>query len=192
MSTSTGHEMRAAQPAEAPNGARAQWREPAPRSGRPTPEGLDHDPRRGRWIPWVFVGGMALVVVVNAVMVWFALSTFTGVTTLRPYDRGRTYNDVLAEAARQDALGWRSTVKLADDTLVVEVRDPRDAPVRGELLGALHRPLNREAIPLHFRDTGYGRWVAPLGELPAGQWEARLTLDGRDGRLDIRRRVFAP
>lgn len=152
----------------------------------------EHDPRRGRWIPWAFVGAMALVVVVNAVMVWFALSTFTGVTTARPYDRGRTYNDVLAEAARQEALGWRSTVRLAGDTLVVQVRDPSDAPVQGELLGALHRPLTREAIPLHFRDAGYGRWVAPLAELPAGQWEARLKLSGREGRMDIRRRVFAP
>ena len=29
------------------------------------------DPRRGRWIPWAFVGGMAVVVVVNLVMVYF-------------------------------------------------------------------------------------------------------------------------
>ena len=26
----------------------------------------DYDPKRGRWIPWVFVGGMALVVFVFA------------------------------------------------------------------------------------------------------------------------------
>ena len=56
------------------------------------------DPTRGRWIPWVFVGGMGLVIGVNAILVWFALTTFTGVTTPRAYDRGRTYNDVLAEA----------------------------------------------------------------------------------------------
>lgn len=153
---------------------------------------MNHDPTRSRWIPWAFVGGMMLVVVVNAVMVWFALSTFTGVSTPRAYDRGRTYNDVLAEAARQDALGWQARVTLAGGIVTVDIRDPQNAPVHGELLGALHRPLNREAVPLHFREVGPGRFTAEVVNLPAGQWEARLTLNGAAGRLDIRRRVIAP
>ncbi|MCX7374496.1 MAG: FixH family protein [Alphaproteobacteria bacterium] len=152
---------------------------------------MNYDPTRSRWIPWVFVGGMMLVVVVNAVMVWFALSTFTGVSTPRAYDRGRTYNDVLAEAARQDALGWQSRVTLQGGIVSVEIRDPQNAPVHGELLGALHRPLNREAVPLHFQEYGPGRFTAEVVNLPAGQWEARLTLQGAAGRLDIRRRVVA-
>ena len=48
------------------------------------------DPRRSRWIPAVFIGLMLLVVVVNGTMAWLALSSFTGVTTPRAYDRGRT------------------------------------------------------------------------------------------------------
>ena len=35
------------------------------------------DPKRSRWIPWVFVGGMLLVVVVNGVLIFSAISTFT-------------------------------------------------------------------------------------------------------------------
>ena len=150
------------------------------------------DPTRSRWIPWAFVGGMGLVVVVNAVMVWFALSTFTGVSTPRAYDRGRTYNDVLAEAARQDALGWQVRVKLDGGIVSVEIRDPANAPVHGDLLGALHRPLNREAVPLHFLETGPGRFTAEAANLPAGQWEARLTLHNAAGRMDVRHRVIAP
>ena len=38
--------------------------------------------RRSAWIPWVFVGGMGVVVAVNAVFVWLSLSTFTGITEL--------------------------------------------------------------------------------------------------------------
>ncbi|MCZ8150271.1 MAG: FixH family protein, partial [Roseomonas sp.] len=60
----------------------------------------DFDPNRSRWIPWAFVGGMTVVVLVNLVLVYAALSTFTGVTTGRSYDRGRAYNLVLEEAAR--------------------------------------------------------------------------------------------
>jgi nitrogen fixation protein FixH len=150
------------------------------------------DPRRSRWIPWAFVGGMLLVVVVNAVMVWFALSTFTGVSTPRAFDRGRTYNDVLEEAARQDALGWRARVSLAGGIVTVEIRDRADAPVHGQLLGALHRPLNREALPLHFSEYGPGRFTAEAVNLPAGQWEARLVLHAAEGRFEVRQRVFAP
>jgi hypothetical protein len=43
---------------------------------------LRAEPVRGRWIPWVFVGGMLLVVAVNLVLVWFAL--FIGVAVASP------------------------------------------------------------------------------------------------------------
>ena len=78
-----------------------------------TDRAASFDPNRSRWIPWAFVGGMTLVVVVNLIMVYYAVSTFTGVTVPRSYERGRGYDEVLAEAARQDALGWQAEVTLA-------------------------------------------------------------------------------
>ena len=71
------------------------------------------EPRRSAWIPWVFVGGLLLVVAVNAVLIVTAVGSFTGLTTGHSYDRGRAYNHVLAEAARQDALGWTDSVTLS-------------------------------------------------------------------------------
>ncbi len=150
------------------------------------------DPRRSRWIPWAFVGAMLLVVVVNGLMAALALSTFTGVTTPRPYDRGRTYNDVLAEAARQDALGWRGSVELAEGQLRVRVSDARGAAVTGVLEGILQRPLTRQALPLAFIAAGPGLWLAEAQPALPGQWEARLTLFGSEGPFDIRARVLAP
>ena len=44
-----------------------------------TGTGAGFDPKRSRWIPWIFVGGMLLVVAVNAVLVFASVSTFTGV-----------------------------------------------------------------------------------------------------------------
>ena len=58
----------------------------APRS-RPPASSWDRshehviEPRRSAWIPWVFVGGMLLVVAVNGVLIVAAVDTFTGVTT---------------------------------------------------------------------------------------------------------------
>jgi nitrogen fixation protein FixH len=114
------------------------------------------------------------------------------VTTPRAYDRGRTYNDVLAEAARQDALGWRAEISLANTTLHLHVTDAAGNPVAGRLEGLLQRPLTAQAYPLAFRPAGPGRWQAEaLPGLP-GQWEACLTLFGREGPFDIRARLLLP
>jgi nitrogen fixation protein FixH len=153
-------------------------------------DGLDYDPRRSRWIPWAFVGAFGVIISVNAVLVYAALTTFTGVTTERSYDRGRAYNQVIAEAARQDVLGWRPAVALADGVLTVSVTDREGLPVGGRMEGVLVRPLEGAALNLDFAAAGPGRFLA-FAPLPAkGQWEARLTLTGERGeRLDIRERV---
>lgn len=151
------------------------------------------DPRRGRWIPWAFVGGMAVVVVVNLVMVYFAVSTFTGVTVPRAYERGRGYDAVLAEAARQDALGWRVDVTLAGGALMVGATDRDGHAIPGRVEGVLLRPLEGLEVPLAFAPRGAGRWAAEALPPQRGQWEARLTLYGpNEAAFDIRRRVVAP
>lgn len=160
------------------------------------PAGAAHDPRRGRWIPWVFAGAMLAVVAVNAVLVVASVSTFTGVTVGQSYDRGRAYNAVLAEAARQDALGWTAEVALTagGGALIVAVTDREGLPVAGRLDGVLLRPVEGTAVPLAPAATAPGRWQAvPEAALRPGLWEARLTLTGAEGsRLDIRRRVVVP
>ena len=151
----------------------------------------DFDPNRSRWIPWVFVGGMTVVVLVNLVLVYAALSTFTGVTTGRSYDRGRAYNQVLAEAARQDALGWSARVALDGGVLSVVATDREGLPVGGRVQGVLHRPLEGAEIPLDFAVAGPGRFIAEAAPPATGQWEARLILSGaRDERLEIRQRLI--
>jgi nitrogen fixation protein FixH len=151
---------------------------------------LSPDPRRSRWIPWVFVGGMLTVVAVNAVLVYASISTFTGVTTGHSYDRGRAYNAVLQEAARQDALGWTSRVTLEGNVLGVTVADRDGQPVPGTVQGVLLRPLEGAQLALDFVAAGPGRWIAFSDSPAPGQWEARLTVTDRRGQnLDIRQRI---
>lgn len=151
----------------------------------------DFDPKRSNWIPWAFVGAFVVIIAVNLVLVYAALSTFTGVTTGRSYDRGRTYNQVLAEAARQDALGWATQVTLDGKVLTVTAADREGLPLGGRVEGVLLRPLEGAELRLDFAAAGPGRFIA-FAELPAsGQWDARLTLTGERGeRLDIRQRLF--
>jgi nitrogen fixation protein FixH len=151
------------------------------------------DPNRSRWIPWAFVGGMAVVILVNGVLVYYAISTFTGVTVPRSYERGRGYDQVLAEAARQDALGWQAEVALAAGALTVTATDREGRPIYGRIEGVLQRPLEGLELPLAFASRGSGRWAAEALPPQRGQWEARLTLFGPgETPFDIRRRIIVP
>src|SRR4051794_7073379 len=148
--------------------------------------------RRSGWIPWAFAGGMLLVVAVNGVLIFATVDTFTGVTVGKSYDKGRAYNHVLEEAARQDALGWTPEVALGGGALRVTVRDREGLPVEGRLEGVLRRPVEGTEIALAPGAVGPGLWVAAVAPRP-GQWDVRLRLTAPDGRhLDIRQRVVAP
>lgn len=158
-------------------------------------------PSRDGWIPWVFVGGMALVVVVNAVMAWFALSTFAGTTVDRSYERGRQYNAVIAEAERQARTGWHFSVAWhpgtgdpLSGTVVVTARDAAAAPLdRLSVEAVLLRPLEApQPIALAFAEIGAGRYAAPVVLPKPGQWEVRLkTRRGAEGPVDHRQRFVA-
>jgi nitrogen fixation protein FixH len=149
-------------------------------------------PRRSGWIPYAFIGAMLFVVAVNGGLVYAALSTFTGVTVGQAYDRGRAYNDVIAEAERQEALGWTPELVLSAETLRVNVRDRAGVPVTGRLEGFLLRPIEGSTLPLELTPVMAGQWAALVSPKP-GQWEARLRLTTADGRrLDIRQRLLAP
>lgn len=146
--------------------------------------------RRSAWIPWIFVGGMLVVVVVNIGLVTMALRTYPGVTVQGSYDRGRAYNLVLAEAARQDALGWTAAVALRAGRIAVGVTDREGRAVAGLLEAELVRPIGGQRVPLGAARPGEG---FALPELRAGQWEFRGTLtDGEGRRLDIRQRLMLP
>lgn len=134
----------------------------------------------GRFIPWIFAAGMALVVAVNGVLVYFAVGTWSGLVVEKPYERGVQYNRLLEAAARQDALGWRFDIVLetaAETTrIVVDARDAAGRPLGGlSLRATVERPVENEAhAALQLREQQPGRYAATLERLRPGQWQTRL------------------
>lgn len=113
--------------------------------------------------------------------------------TAAVHERGRGYDAVLAEAARQDALGWRAAVRLEGGALLVAATDRDGAPSPAGSRAWLLRPLEGAEVPLVFTPRGSGRWAAEVAALQRGQWEARLTLFGPDETpFDIRHRLVVP
>jgi nitrogen fixation protein FixH len=153
--------------------------------GPMTPALATDRPRRSL-IPWIFVGAMAVVVAVNAVMISFAVGSWTGLSVPKPYERGVAYNRVLAAQHRQDALGWRLEAEVApgagadrpDGARLITLRavGPDGAPLPGLGLEArLVRPIEvLPDLPVAFRPAGPGLYVAEVVPAKPGQWDLRV------------------
>lgn len=158
----------------------------------------------GSWYPWIFVACMVLVVVVNGILVYFAISSWTGLATENYYRRGLDYNDTIAAAEAQAARGWRMTF-----TLEPEAREQggRFAAVQAAFTDRYGNPLEdlrvravltrptREGfdVTLPLRHAGGGVYGGRVSLPLPGQWDARIVAAGGHGRsFQQSRRVFVP
>jgi nitrogen fixation protein FixH len=147
---------------------------PIPLSGSPV--------RRSSWIPYALMGGLLVVILVNAALVHFALSSWTGLATGHAYDEGLTYNRVLAEARAEAAQGWHVSMRVTgsaqDARLVVEATDRSGAPLSdldGEAVWT--RPLGQEeTVETGLTPLGAGRYAANAALPARGQWELAVVL----------------
>jgi nitrogen fixation protein FixH len=161
--------------------------------------------QRSRWIPWVYVGGMAVVIVVNAVMVTAALQSWSGLVVARPFERGLHYNEMLAAQQRQDALGWTVRIEYLPDPAPLQGRIAVTALDRtGQSLpalavsGYLVRPIEAlPSLPLNFQSVDDGQKnqaqaEASISPPKPGQWEARITVQSGEDRFIATSRVIVP
>lgn len=143
--------------------------------------------RRSAWIPWIFVAGFGVIIAVNGVMVYFALSTRIDVVVEKPYERGISYNLLLDEARAAAALGWTvETVSRRFDetrgviTLDLLLHGP-DGPLDGtEVQASLVRPIEGDRIEAPPAFSFKGHVGLALEGVRPGQWDLVLSLR-RDG-----------
>ncbi|WP_422363887.1 FixH family protein [Pyruvatibacter mobilis] len=150
----------------------------------------------------IFVLFFGVVFAVNGVMTYVALSTFSGIETPNAYQEGRDFNERLAAAEAQKALGWdvsiEETFEAAGDGAEVRVlitaRDAGDAALAG--FGGtvtFWRPVVQgEDVVTDLTETAPGDYEG-IARLPArGHWEMRLELDtGLDTPYYLEKRVWA-
>jgi nitrogen fixation protein FixH len=149
---------------------------------------------RSRYIPWLFVGGFALVVAVNAIMIWFAVGSFAGLYTQKPRDRGLRYNQVLAEQQRRDALGWRveAAWRAESGRLEITVFDADGRPLAPTRLAAeLVRPIEkRPPVVVALGATDIGRFAGHVDLPERGNWDLDIVVERNDQRYALTRRMF--
>ena len=157
----------------------------------------------GWWYPWIFVGGMLLVVAVNGVLITLAVTTFSGLETEEHYRKGLAYNQAIAAAEAQERRGWRMELTYAagpaadgrhQGDLAVTFVGKDGLPLDNLRVEAVLRRPTREgfdvAVALDERGGGvYGTAVSlPL----PGQWEAHVHAYRGGDNFQESRRLFVP
>ncbi|MBP9049903.1 MAG: FixH family protein [Alphaproteobacteria bacterium] len=96
-----------------------------------------------RWVPWMFVLAFLVVGAVNAVFVYLAIHSHTGLVTEQAYEKGLAFNQTLAKAEAMQALGWNFSVELtSEDILSVRLVDKSGNPIqKAQVKGRMVRPV---------------------------------------------------
>lgn len=136
----------------------------------------------GRHMLVVILAFFATVVGVNLTMAVLATQSWTGLVVTNSYVASQNYNELLAAARRQDALGWTGSLDYDDGHLAFTLTDDAGRPVR--VLDASAR-ISR---PTHERDDRTITLAAA-----ANGYEAEATLAAGIWNVDvIARRDDAP
>lgn len=149
---------------------------------------------RGAYIPWLFVAGFAVVITVNAVMIWFAVSSFSGLYSRNPREEGLRHNDVLARQQQRDALGWKVDIDWQSSArrMEIDVRDASGQPMSGaRVVANLVRPVeNRPPMTVAMEPVDIGRFAARVDLPEHGNWDVDVVVERAGQRYASTRRMF--
>ena len=157
----------------------------------------------GWWYPWVFVGGFAVIITVNAIMAYIAVDSWTGLETENAFQRGQEFNAQLAQKTSQTKLGLAVTSTFEHAPTADNGQAGRmhlafvgmdGEGIVGLTIKALavrptHEGYDRELV---FVAHGDGRYIATTALPLAGQWELRVTASRADEIFKLRQRIQVP
>ena len=139
----------------------------------------------GRHVLAITLAAFGVIIAVNMVMAFKAVSTFPGLETPNSYVASQRFD---RERAAQAALGWTVTPEYDGRELTLVVQDAQGNPAR---IRSLSATVGR---PTHVREDQTPRFIyencifrAPL-TLASGIWNINVTAEAWDGTV-FRQRI---
>jgi nitrogen fixation protein FixH len=127
----------------------------------------------GRHVLLALIAFFGVMVLANAIFLYFAVATFSGGDASNAYSKGLHYNETLVAAKLQGERGWRSELVYDDKTgrLTLKVLDRAAAPVNGlQVVADLERPAtDKDDRKVVLKELGEGVYAATVGLAP-GAW----------------------
>lgn len=139
----------------------------------------------GRHVLTITVSAFTVIIAVNLLLAYKAVSTFPGLEVDNSYVASQDFD---AERAAQQALGWTLTPDYRDGAVHLAFTDPQGAAVTLASLDVLvGRPTEaqEDSHPAFTRTAGV--YVAPL-TLNPGKWMLHVEARAADGTL-FRQRI---
>lgn len=140
--------------------------------------------RNDRWIPMCFVGMFLVVASVNAVFIYLAVNSWTGLVTEQPNARGTAYNEVLEAERRQQELGWSHEVGFSiypdseklSGYLRFALTDREGRPIDGARAGGVIERIGKfsQIFRVDLSADRPGLYEAPVKLPVPGVWRVRL------------------
>jgi len=145
----------------------------------------------GRMVLFSVAGLFAVFLAADGVLVFFALDTFPGLATEKPYEKGLAYNQTLKAAQRQADLGWRSNISFdgaaKSGISKVRMQSPGGEPVTGLQARVTFRRPVREGFDsiINLKETMPGVYSAATPLPLPGKWYA--VIEGLQGGQSVYR-----
>ncbi len=145
-----------------------------------------------RWFPVASLGALGLIVVVNMVMIYYALHTFPGDTVRGGFEASNAYEQVIERAEQQATLGWQLDAK-TDGGRVVLHATTRDGQklANAVVTGTAMRPLGpRMTTPLAFDAEAGANFRSETALPQPGQWDVQVQIASGGEQFVATRRVM--
>jgi len=141
----------------------------------------------GRHVLMIFCGAFGVIISVNLLLAYSAVSTFPGLEVKNSYVASQQFDE---RKAAQEALGWTVRADAAEGQVTLSITDAEGQPVR---VGALEAVVGRathvsDDIKPEFIFNGES-YYAPI-ELADGNWNIRMTAQAEDGTLFAQRVIL--
>lgn len=160
------------------------------------------DPKKGRWIPFVFFGMFAVIIIANGSLIFYAFDSWRGLTTSQAYEKGLAYNQALEASREREALGWSLSLGFRkggeqqegsgpSGKILLQLKDAGGQPVSASSVKAgVSRPLQVGLeFNLVFTDQGDGVFVAPVSFPLQGVWDLKVTAETQSGPYEKTERL---
>lgn len=138
-----------------------------------------------------------VVVAVNGVMIYFAVSTNAGLETENHYVKGIRYNAALAGAREQQARGWHVALDFQSPEarkgrISLTLRDRDDNMLRDATatLRAVRPVAEGHDFDIELSSLGDGRFGADADFPLPGVWDLKLTVDHAAGDYQEIKRIW--
>lgn len=137
-------------------------------------------PITGRKVALMFIAAFSVIIGVNLVLAFYAVSTFPGLEVKNSYVASQGFE---ADRAAQEALGWDVAATASGGELTLSIlKDGK--PVQPEIQSAVFgraTNVSEDQFPtFRFADGAFVAAITPPAE---GNWNLRLVARAEDGTL---------